>query len=74
MVKKVIMILHSLQASDPDCSPVVVLKKCEPKLSYKLAEIFNMCLKRSCFPDCWKVSLVVLASKNAGEKSKTFYC
>ena len=38
---------------------VVVLKDCEPELSYILAELFNKCLQESCFPDCWKVSSVV---------------
>ena len=28
-----------------------------------------MCLKESCFPDCWKVSSVVPAFKNVGENS-----
>ena len=28
-----------------------------------------MCLKDSCFPDCWKVSSVVPVFKNFGEKS-----
>ena len=55
MVKKVIMNLDSLNASGPDYIPVVVLKNCESELSYILAELFNMCLKESCFPDCWKV-------------------
>ena len=59
MVKKVIMNLDSSEVSGPDCIPVVVLKNCEPELSYILAELFNMCLKESCFPDCWKVSSVV---------------
>ena len=48
---------------------VVVLKNGEPELSYILAELFNMCLKESCFPDCWKVSLVVPVFKNVGEMS-----
>ena len=52
MVKKVITNLDSSKASGPDCIPVVVLKNCEPELSYILAELFNMCLKESCFPDC----------------------
>ena len=59
MVKKIIVNLDSSTASHPDCIPVVVLKNCEHELSYILAEVFNMCLKESCFPDCWKVSLVV---------------
>ena len=56
MVKNVIMNLDLSKASGPDCIPVVVLKNHEPELSYILAELFNKCLKVSCFPDCWKVS------------------
>ena len=59
MVKKVITNLDSSKVSCPDCISVVVLKNCEPELSYILAELFNMCLKESSFPDCWKVSSVV---------------
>ena len=59
MVKKVIMNYDMSKASGPDCIPVVVLKNCEPELSFILAELFNKCLKESCFPDCWKVSSVV---------------
>ena len=69
MVKKVIINLDSPKASGPDCIPVVVLKNCEPELSYILAKLFNKCLKESCFPDCWKVSLVVPVFKNVGERS-----
>ena len=69
MVKNVIMNLDLSKASGPDCIPVVVLKNCEPELSYILAELFNKCLKESCFPDCWKVSSVVPAFKNVGERS-----
>ena len=56
MVRKVVMNLDLSKASGPNCIPVVVLKNCEPDLSYILAELFNKCLKESCFPDCWKVS------------------
>ena len=69
MVKKVITNLDSSKASGPDCIPVVVLKNCEPELSYILAKLFNICLKESCFPGCWKVSSVVLVFKNVGERS-----
>ena len=69
MVKKAITNLNSSKASGPDCIPVVVLKNCEPELSYILAKLFNKCLKESCFPDCWKVSLVVPVFKNDGERS-----
>ena len=69
MVKKVIVNLDSSKASGPDCIPVMVLKNCEPELSYILAKLFNMCLKWSCFPDCWKVLSVVPVFKNVGERS-----
>ena len=34
-----------------------------------LAELLNKCLKESCFPDCWNVSLMVPVFKNVAEKS-----
>ena len=48
---------------------MVVLKNCAPELSYTLTELFNKCLKESCFLDCWKVSSVVPVFKNVGERS-----
>ena len=69
MVRKVVMNLDLSKTSGPNCIPVVVLKNCEPELSYILAELFNKCLKESCFPDCWKVSSVVPVFKNVGERS-----
>ena len=69
MVKKVITNLDSSKTSGSDCIPVVVLKNCEPELSYILGKLFNNCLRESCFPDCWKVSSVVPAFKNVGERS-----
>ena len=69
MVRTVIMNLDLSKAPGPDCFPVVVLKNCEPELSYILAELFNKCLKESCFRDCWKVSSVVPVFKNVGERS-----
>ena len=68
MVKKLITNLDLSKASAPDCIPAVVLKNCEPELSYILAELFNNCLKLSCFPECWKVSSVVPVFKNVGER------
>ena len=53
------MNLHLSKVPSPDCIPVVVLKKCEPELSYILAKLFNKCLKESCFPNSWKVLLLV---------------
>ena len=63
------MNLDFSKASGCDCIPMMVLKNCEPELSYILAKLFNKCLKEFCFPDCWKVSSVVLIFKNAGERS-----
>ena len=51
-LKIVITNLDSSNASGPDCVPVAVVKNCKPELSYVLAELFIMCLKESCFPDC----------------------
>ena len=56
LVKNVIHNLDLLKASGPDCILVVVLKNCEPQLSYVLDDLFNMCLQEFVFPDCWKVS------------------
>ena len=60
MVKNVIMNLDLSKASGPDC---------EPELSYISAELFNKCLKESCFPDYWKVSSVAPLFKIVGERS-----
>ena len=58
-----------------DSFPVVVLKNCEPELSYIPAELFNMCLKESSFPYRWKVSLVVAVFNNIWERSTAkHYC
>ena len=69
MVRKVISNIDSSKTSCPDCIPVVVLRNCESELSYVLSEPFNMCLKKSYFPDCWKVSLVIPLFKSVGERS-----
>ena len=50
---------------------MVVLKSCELQLSFILAELFNKCLQKSCFPDCWRISSVVPVFKNVGERSRT---
>ena len=68
MVKNVIMNLDLSKASGPNCILVVVLKNCEPEFSYIQTKLFNKCLKESCFPDCWKVSLLVLVFTNVGER------
>ena len=68
-VKKVITNLALSKTSGPDCILVAVLKKSETELSCMLAELFNICLKESCFPDYWKVSSVVPVFKNVRKKS-----
>ena len=66
LVKKVIINFDLSKASSPHCIPVVVLKNCEPELSFILAEFLSMCLKKS--SDCWKVLLVVPVFMNVGER------
>ena len=75
MVKKVITNLDSSKVSDLNCIPAGVLKNSEPELLYTLAELFNICVKEYCFPECLKVSLVVPIFKNVGERSTAkSYC
>ena len=69
MVKKIIMNLYLSKVSGPDCIPVVILNNCEPEPFSILTELFNKCLKESCFPDCWKVLSVVPVLKNVVEWS-----
>ena len=68
MVKKAIANLDLSKVSNPDCILVVVLKNREPELSYILAELFNKCLKESCFPDCQTDSSVVPVFKDVGKR------
>ena len=74
MAKKVIKNLDLSKVSGPNCIPVVVLKNCEPELSYILAELFNLCQKESFFPYYWKVSSVVPVFKNVWERSTAKNC
>ena len=68
MIKNVITNIDSSKLSGPNCIPLVVVKNCELKLSYILAELYNKHQKESCFPECWKVSLIVPVFKNLGER------
>ena len=73
MVKKTKTNLDLSKTFGPDCIPV--LKNCEPEFSCILAELFNICLNQSCFPDCLRVSSVVSVYKNVGERCTTKnYC
>ena len=76
MVTKVIMGFDSSKAFAPDCIPVeVVLRNSEPERLYILVELFNLCLRQSCIPDCWKVSLMVSEFKRVEERSTAkHYC
>ena len=74
IVKKVILNLDLSNVSGPDCIQVGVLKNCGQEFSYILAELFDKCLRESCFPDCWKVPSVVPVFKNLGERSTTKNC
>ena len=67
MVKKVKMNLDLSKASCPESVPVVVLENCEQELCSILAELFNKFRKEPCFPECWKVSLVVPVFRNVGK-------
>ena len=75
MDKNIIMNLDLSKRPGPDCITVVFLKNCEPELSYILVELWKLSLKGSCFPDCWKVSLVAPVIMNVGERStaKNYY-
>ena len=68
MVEKVIMNLELSKPSVPDCVPVVILKNCEPELSYILTELFNMCLKIVGMSYRWSLYLRTLGK---GLQSKT---
>ena len=48
---------------------MTVLKNCEHELSYIPAKLIDMCLKESCFPDCWKFLSVAPVFENVGENS-----
>ena len=62
MIKKVVTNLDSSKDSGSDYILVAALKNCE-------AELVKLCLRESCFADCWKVSMVVPVFKNNVEGS-----
>ena len=71
MVKKVITTLDSSKASGPYWISHGGSKELPAWTSYIQAELFNMCLKGSSFPDCWRTSSVVFVFKNDRERSTT---
>ena len=48
---------------------MVVVRNYEPKFSYMLAELLSEFRKQSCFPNSWKLSLLVPVFKNVWERS-----
>ena len=54
MVEMVTASFDLSKACDIGSIPVELLKNYEPELSYILAELFDMCLRESCLPDCLK--------------------
>ena len=73
LVKNVIT--NQSKPDGPDCIPVVVLENRESEPSYILAELFKMCLPKSCFLDCWNISSVVPLFQNVGKRpiAKNYY-
>ena len=57
------------KATGPGDIPVIVLKNIAPELSPILEKLFNLCIKRKCFPSIWKESSVCPVYKNKGERS-----
>ena len=58
-----------------DGIPVMVLKNCESEFSYTSDNLFSICLKESCFPDCWNILSPIILSKKIWERSTTKnYC
>ena len=68
MVKKVIMNLDLSRASGPDCIPVVVLKDCEPELSYIYFYLYLIRYLRSMFTIVKK--LIYIDNKKEPNKMK----
>ena len=73
LVKNVISNLDLLKTSGPNCILVVVLKNCQPQLSYVLDDLFNMCLQEFVIPGCWNVSSEVPVLDVYHEKTTTLF-
>ena len=75
ILKKAKSNIDSSKAPGRNGIPVVVLKNCEPELSFILTNLFNLHLKKSYFHDCWKVSSVALVFKNVVKRPnpKNYY-
>ena len=60
--------LHNISVT-PQMVKKVMANLDSSKASYILADLFNKCLKDFGFQDCWKVLLVIPASRNVGERA-----
>ena len=56
-----------LNYSGHNCVTVGGLNDCKLKHLHRLADLFNMCLKESCFPGYCRVSSAAFAFKIVGE-------
>ena len=68
-VKKAIFYFDSSKMPGPGGIPIVVLKNCESDVPVILTDLFNLCLKGSCFPDRWKVFSNIPVFKTVDEMS-----
>ena len=71
LVKRFITDLNSLKVFGPDCFPVLLVKHCGTELSCILAKFSNICLKKCCILDWWKVVSVITVFKNVWERCMT---
>ena len=74
MVKKVVADLDPSETPGPESIWVVVIKNCEPQLSYTLTDVSNIFLKELHFSHSWKMSSMVLVISNVlgGLRTKNY--
>lgn len=59
-------------SSGPDGIPVFLGKDCISVLQKPLLFLYNLCIKHSKYPDCWKLSRVTPIPKGSGNDVSTF--
>ena len=72
-VLKCILDLDSSKSCGPDKIPITVVRHCAPELSSILSKVYNLCLKTSVFPSCWKEAVVVPVPKRGDMTSPSNY-
>ena len=72
-VLKCILDLDSSKSCGPDKIPIAVVRHCAPELSSILSKVYNLCLKTSVFPSCWKEAVVVPVPKRGDMTSPSNY-